>query len=87
MLFRSDAEAPVPGGYDSLTSLEGYGSEVRWNVNSPTLQCLTPAQGGNPATYGPMVPGHLYRIQFLIHDGDQNKAGGDSGQACALIAR
>jgi hypothetical protein len=29
-----------------------------------------------------LLAGHSYRIQVLVHDGDQNKAGGDSGEAC-----
>jgi hypothetical protein len=33
----------------------------------------------------PFVPGHSYRVQVLVHDGDQNKAGGDSGEACVLF--
>jgi hypothetical protein len=32
-----------------------------------------------------LVPGHSYRLQVLVHDGDQNKAGGDSGEACVLF--
>jgi len=32
-----------------------------------------------------MVPGHSYRLQVLVHDGDQNKGGGDSGEACVLF--
>ena len=27
--------------------------------------------------------GHSYRLQFMVHDGDQNKAGGDVGEAHA----
>jgi Flp pilus assembly protein TadG len=30
-------------------------------------------------------PGHAYRMQFMVHDGDQNKTGGDSGQACMAV--
>jgi hypothetical protein len=30
----------------------------------------------------PLVPGHSYRIQIMVHDGDQNKTGGDVGEAC-----
>jgi hypothetical protein len=26
--------------------------------------------------------GHSYRIQVMVHDGDQNKVGGDTGEAC-----
>ncbi len=29
-----------------------------------------------------LVPGRNYRIQVMVHDGDQNKVGGDSGEAC-----
>jgi hypothetical protein len=31
-----------------------------------------------------LIPGHSYRIQVIVHDGDQNKAGGDSGEACVI---
>ncbi|PWU23543.1 MAG: hypothetical protein C5B48_08445 [Candidatus Rokuibacteriota bacterium] len=29
--------------------------------------------------------GHSYRLQFTVHDGDQNKSGGDTGQACINV--
>ena len=29
-----------------------------------------------------LLPGHVYRIQIMLHDGDQNKSGGDVGEAC-----
>src|SRR5256885_16974793 len=32
-----------------------------------------------------LVAGHSYRLQVIVHDGDQNKAGGDSGEACAIF--
>src|SRR6185295_5782985 len=51
----------VPAGLEN----EGYGAEVRWNVNELGL-----------------IPGHTYRVQFMVHDGYQNKVGGDVGQAC-----
>ncbi len=47
---------------------QGYGAEVRWNVNDLGLQ-----------------PGNAYRLQFMVHDGDQNKTGGDSGQNCMTV--
>ena len=31
-----------------------------------------------------LAAGHSYRIQVMVHDGDQNKAGGDSGEACVI---
>lgn len=33
----------------------------------------------------PFIPGHDYRAQVIVHDGDQNKTGGDVGQACINI--
>jgi hypothetical protein len=32
-----------------------------------------------------LQPGHSYRLYFIVHDGDQNKVGGDCGQGCAFI--
>jgi hypothetical protein len=31
-----------------------------------------------------LTAGHSYRFQAMVHDGDQNKAGGDSGEACLV---
>ncbi len=33
----------------------------------------------------PFTAGHSYRVQVLVHDGDQNQSGGDSGEACVLF--
>lgn len=30
-------------------------------------------------------PGHSYRLQVIVHDGDQNKVGGDSGESCIVF--
>jgi len=32
-----------------------------------------------------LTPGRSYRLQVLVHDGDQNKVGGDSGEGCVLF--
>jgi hypothetical protein len=48
---------------------EGYGFEARWSLND--LQAK-----------GLVIPGHAYRFYVIDHDGDQNKTGGDTGQAC-----
>jgi RNA polymerase sigma factor (sigma-70 family) len=32
-----------------------------------------------------LQPGHAYRMEFLVHDGDQNNGGGDSGEACMTV--
>jgi hypothetical protein len=47
---------------------------VRWNLFDLVDQ------------FGATITGHnVYRIQFMVHDGDQNKAGGDVGQACVNV--
>ena len=47
----------------------GYSTEIVWDVTK--------------------IPGydasHTYRLQFMVHDGDQNKTGGDVGQACLNV--
>jgi hypothetical protein len=47
---------------------EGYTAEVRWNLS-------------DLAKAGVLLPGHNYRFYVMVHDGDQNKTGGDVGQA------
>jgi uncharacterized repeat protein (TIGR01451 family) len=65
------ADTPPPGLLN-----EGYGAEATWNLNQL-------ASTINPATSQPyLIPGHAYRFYVIDHDGDQNKSGGDSGQAC-----
>jgi hypothetical protein len=60
---------PVPPG----TKDEGYGAEIVWNVSD--LQ----------VNGGPLLAGHSYRLQFMVHDGDQTKTGGDVGQGCVTV--
>jgi hypothetical protein len=47
---------------------EGYTAEVRWNLS-------------DLVNAGVLLPGHNYRFYVMVHDGDQNKSGGDVGQA------
>jgi hypothetical protein len=47
---------------------EGYTAEVRWSLS-------------DLANAGILLPGHNYRFYVMVHDGDQNKGGGDVGQA------
>lgn len=61
---------PVPPG---LTN-QGYGAEVRWDISQLRDEHGMALQGG-----------HTYRLYFMIHDGDQNKSGGDSGQGCTYV--
>ena len=32
-----------------------------------------------------LQPGHAYRMEFMVHDGDQNKTGGDAGEGCMTV--
>lgn len=61
--LAAGADAPPAG-----LSNEGYGAEIRWNLNDLYAR-------------GVLQAGHSYRFYVMVHDGDQNKAGGDAGQA------
>lgn len=63
-----DGGGPAPDGLEN----EGFGMEVRWDVN-------------RLVTEGKIQIGHTYRVQFIVHDGDQTKTGGDVGEACATV--
>jgi hypothetical protein len=66
---------PVPAGLVN----QGYGAEIRWDVSN--LHTTNPGAAGGQ----PLVSGRTYRLYVMVHDGDQNKAGGDSGQACIFL--
>jgi len=53
---------------------EKFRTEVRWDLFSLKDQFGQPITAHN-----------AYRVQFMVHDGDQNKDGGDVGQACVNI--
>ena len=63
------------------------------NTRNPAVASGDPVPAGLPNEgYGAearwnvsLTPGHSYRLQVLVHDGDQNKGGGDSGEACVLF--
>jgi hypothetical protein len=38
----------------------------------------------NTASLG-LQDGKIYKLQFMVHDGDQNKAGGDVGEGCTSV--
>jgi hypothetical protein len=59
-----------------------------WNLGGgdPVPAGLTNQGFGAEARWSvALTPGHSYRLQVLVHDGDQNKAGGDSGEACVIF--
>jgi len=47
----------------------GYSAEIVWDITK------IPGCGAS----------HTFRVQFMVHDGDQNKTGGDVGQACMNV--
>lgn len=51
---------------------EGYCAEIRWDIGALVAQ-------------GVLQANHSYRFQFMVHDGDQNKSGGDVGQGCVNL--
>ncbi len=49
-----------------------YGAEARWDVNTLVSQ-------------GYMQSGHTYRVEFIVHDGDATKEGGDVDERCGTV--
>src|SRR4029079_10997243 len=52
---------------------QGFGAEARWSADALVAG-------------GVITPGHAYRVEFMVHDGDQNKTGGDTGENCAIMS-
>jgi hypothetical protein len=67
--FGPGADTPPSG-----LKFQKYRTEVRWNLFELHDQNGAPLAGGN-----------AYRIEFMVHDGDQNKEGGDVGEACVNV--
>ena len=78
--MQMDADPLKSNGWDLAggvappfgTPNEKYGAMVAWDVNKLKVA-------------GVFISGRIYRIQFMVHDGDQNKTGGDVGQSCSTI--
>ena len=68
------SDNPVGTSFSAMGN-EGYGAEVRWSVGD-----LADSDGHT------LAPGSTYRVQVIIHDGDQNKTGGDSGEFCTTLS-
>ena len=59
-----------------------------WNLtggDAPPSGLANEGYGAEARWNVQLTPGHSYRLQVLVHDGDQNKGGGDSGEACVLF--
>ncbi len=64
----------LDGGDPAPTGVitQGYGAEIAWDVDTLVAD-------------GILQSGRVYRVQFMVHDGDQNKVGGDTGEGCATV--
>jgi len=74
--------ASITPDMDPASNKQNYG-----NGHTAPAGTLTKAE-----SYGTEVrwdlrleAGHNYRFQVMVHDGDQNKIGGDSGEACVTF--
>jgi len=65
---------PFPSATRPILPERGYSAEVRWDIAS-----LVDNFGQ------PLKAGHTYHLYFFLHDGDQNKPGGEAGQSCLQI--
>ena len=81
----SPASVSLTGGNDP--------AQNGWNLGTgadPVPSGVGTSEGYGAGTVEPehssveglILPGHDYRFYVILHDGDQNKTGGDSGQAC-----
>jgi hypothetical protein len=66
-------------------------AQNKWNLGTGAdTPPTTSSQGYNSevewtaASLG-LQSGHSYRVQVIVHDGDQNQQGGDVGQACVNV--
>ena len=55
--------------------------------SGPGLRCRDRVECRYLAADGKIQPGHIYRFQFMVHDGDQKNSGGDVGEACTKLVR
>jgi hypothetical protein len=59
-----------------------------WNLtlNDPAPTDVKNEGWGTEVRWGVVFQsGHAYRLQVIVHDGDQNKVGGDTGEACVVF--
>lgn len=76
---------PVPNGNNYMTAI----SNVNYTYRSPSIQPYTTELVWDASTLTvngqPLQPGHSYRAQFSIHDGDTDAVGNGRGVGCVTI--
>jgi hypothetical protein len=74
--------ASITPDADPAKNNQNYG-----NGHTPPAGAVTKAEafGAEVRWDIRLEPGHNYRFQVMVHDGDQNKVGGDSGEACVTF--
>jgi hypothetical protein len=90
--WKKAVEAPDDAGADGGVGTPDKTDPAKnnWNLTSSAdpvpasaLKC-TEGFGTELRFEVSLISGHSYRLQVIVHDGDQNK-GGDSGEACAVF--
>jgi hypothetical protein len=71
----------------STTTTDADPAKNDWNLGTgadpvPSSLAKNEGYGAEIVWNLSLIPGHSYRVQAIVHDGDQNKAGGDTGEAC-----
>jgi uncharacterized repeat protein (TIGR01451 family) len=78
----SVATLPAGSNVSGSTWNLGAGSDAPGaSVDTSNSEAYTAEIRWNVSELG-LQTGHTYRIQIIEHDGDQNKTGGDAGEAC-----
>ncbi len=83
-------KSAVEGAGNVGTPLMADPMSNKWNLTASadpvpsTRACMAQGYGTELKFEVGLISGHSYRLQVIVHDGDQNK-GGDSGEACAVF--
>jgi hypothetical protein len=71
-------------GADPLPSTAGVAADAGMGPMMPMAMTCNENYGAELRFEVGLISGHSYRLQVIVHDGDQNK-GGDSGEACVIF--
>jgi hypothetical protein len=71
-------------GADPLPSTAGATADAGMGPKMPMGMTCSENYGAELRFEVGLISGHSYRLQVIVHDGDQNK-GGDSGEACVTF--